>query len=33
MELIEAIEKRCSRRTYIDKPIDDEKVRTLEALI
>ena len=33
MELIEAIEKRCSRRTYIDKPIDDEKVRKLEALI
>lgn len=33
MELNEAIERRCSRRTYIDRPIDDEKVRTLEALI
>lgn len=33
MELNEAIERRCSRRTYIDRPIDDEKVRKLEALI
>jgi Nitroreductase family. len=33
MELNEAIEVRCSRRTYIDKPIDKEKVRILENLI
>lgn len=33
MELNKAIEMRCSRRTYIDKPIDNEKVRILEKLI
>lgn len=33
MELNEAIEMRCSRRTYLDKPIDDEKVVKLETLI
>ncbi|WP_160686643.1 nitroreductase family protein [Clostridium sp. C2-6-12] len=33
MELNDAIEMRCSRRTYIDKPIDDEKIRKLEKMI
>lgn len=33
MELNKAIEMRCSRRTYIDKPIENEKVRILEKLI
>jgi nitroreductase len=33
MELNKAIEMRCSRRTYIDKPIGKEKVRILEKLI
>jgi nitroreductase len=33
MELNKAIEVRCSRRTYIDKPIDKEKVIILENLI
>jgi nitroreductase len=33
MELMQAIEMRCSRRTYIDKPIDNEKVSKIEKLI
>lgn len=33
MELNKAIEMRCSRRTHIDKPIDNEKVRILEKLM
>ncbi|WP_346938503.1 nitroreductase family protein [uncultured Clostridium sp.] len=33
MNRLEAINKRCSRRTYIDKPIEKSKTRYMEELI
>lgn len=33
MNRVEAINKRCSRRTYIDKPIEKSKIRDIEEII
>ncbi|WP_346914575.1 hypothetical protein [Clostridium sp.] len=33
MNRLEAINKRCSRRTYIDKSIEKSKIRYMEELI
>ncbi|WP_346930349.1 hypothetical protein [Clostridium sp.] len=33
MNRLEAIHKRCSRRTYIDKPIVKSKIRYMKELI